>query len=178
MQNYIPIFFVYISLSWAAFDWPCSGIEIHCVLFWDSLYWKKKNDYFCFQNNKLTRLVFWFCKKNTSLRIYVTNMASTNKVVGNENMFLLLFLLLFSFFAKQTYQKIQGRNFFLWGYLPRIFENNTWARINCLHFSLRWVKKISKEKEFKRRNAKEIFALFPFSILVIAFSAECLIFLV
>ena len=39
-------------------------------------------------------------------------------------------------------------------------------------------KKISKEKEIKRRNAKEILSLFPFSILVIAFSAECLIFLV
>ena len=28
------------------------------------------------------------------------------------------------------------------------------------------MKKISKEKEIKRRNAKEIFSLFPFSILV------------
>ena len=46
-------------------------------------------------------------------------MASTNKIVGNENMFLLL--LLFFFFAKQTYHKIQGRNFFLWGYFASYF---------------------------------------------------------
>ena len=36
------------------------------------------------------------------------------------------------------------------------------------------MKKIGKEKEIKRRNGKEIFSLFLFSILVVAFSAECL----